>query len=113
MQRFLFFWTHSKLRSSTAKLEINVCCFHSFALRCFHICFKRYSTSWRICLRSVLKDAASFGGFVYEIVDTKRRWTDAEADCVTRGGHLASVTSEDEKDFLGVYVSDEYNCDGR
>ena len=63
--------------------------------------------------RSVTKDSlSSFGGLVYEIVDTKRSWTDAEADCVTRGGHLASVTSEDEKYFLRVYASEEYNCNG-
>ena len=60
-----------------------------------------------------LSVTATSGGFVYEIVDTKRSWADAEADCVTRGGHLASVKSEDEIDFLSVYVSDEYNCGGR
>ena len=64
-------------------------------------------------VHDLLEDTASFDGFVYEIIDVKRNWTDAEADCVSRGGHLASVTSQDEIDFLSVYVSDEYNCDGR
>ena len=35
-----------------------------------------------------------------ELVTDGLPWADAEADCVARGGHLASIHSEDENDIL-------------
>jgi hypothetical protein len=35
-----------------------------------------------------------------ELVTDGLPWADAEADCVARGGHLASIHSEDENDIM-------------
>jgi len=46
----------------------------------------------------------------YFFSPTKLNWENAEADCVTRGGHLASVHSKAEKDFiLSMYDPSKYD----
>ena len=36
----------------------------------------------------------------YELVDDVMSWPNAEQYCVDRGGHLASITSQEENDLL-------------
>ena len=44
-------------------------------------------------------------GLEYVIVkDSKKTWTDAQADCEQRGYNLTSVITEDEATFLKTYV---------
>ena len=36
----------------------------------------------------------------YRLFPTKKKWDDAETDCVIRGGHLVSITSNIENSFV-------------
>ena len=44
------------------------------------------------------------GSSCYIHVATKSSWAEAEQDCVSKGGHLASSLSEEENNFLGENV---------
>jgi hypothetical protein len=50
----------------------------------------------RVCLGG----AKPFEGSCYLLVGTSRTWADAEQDCKNKGGHLASVHSEEENTFI-------------
>ena len=41
-----------------------------------------------------------FGTHCYRYFDHQTTWSDAEATCVAEGGHLASIHSKDENDFI-------------
>ena len=41
-----------------------------------------------------------FNGYCYKLNQDTKSWGDAEAACQSEGGHLASIHSEDENDFL-------------
>ncbi len=41
-----------------------------------------------------------FDGHCYQLVANTATWTEAEEDCNTKGGHLASIHSEDENTFI-------------
>ena len=45
-------------------------------------------------------DAVEYNGHHYLYYNSHKNWKDAEAYCVENGGHLASVNSSGEKDFL-------------
>ena len=42
----------------------------------------------------------NFNGVDYYISNIAKNWQDAENDCINRGGHLTSVHSQAENDFL-------------
>ena len=42
----------------------------------------------------------NYDGHQYQIVETGMSWTDAEAYCENLGGHLATITSQGEQDFI-------------
>ena len=54
------------------------------------------------------KDIVKWDGYKYEIVTQRLPWQQAENYCVNRGGHLASITSQAEHDFLLSFTSEEY-----
>jgi len=39
-------------------------------------------------------------GHKYEIIDTKKTWSEAREDCEKRGGYLATITSNEENEFI-------------
>lgn len=45
-------------------------------------------------------DAVEFDGHYYKYFDSHMTWKDAEAYCVENGGHLVSVNSSEEQEFL-------------
>ena len=47
-----------------------------------------------------------FGGHCYQFHSTQLAWADAENDCKSKGGHMASIHSEDERVFV-------YNLSGK
>ena len=55
------------------------------------------------------KDAENrqaYGGHHYQLIDDgKLRWSEAKADCESRGGYLAVVTSAEEEAFIEELVS--------
>ena len=58
------------------------------------------------CSETVTRD-----GFVYnDVSDTPLDHTQAEQHCVEWGGHLASVASEQENEFLTDFASKSRNC---
>ncbi|MHC4501972.1 MAG: SUMF1/EgtB/PvdO family nonheme iron enzyme [Planctomycetota bacterium] len=46
-------------------------------------------------------DAARFGGHRYKLFTQKMNWHDAKAFCERAGGHLVTITSKEEQDFVG------------
>ena len=42
----------------------------------------------------------------YEVIVKKCSWTDANTDCIERGGHLVTITSEDEMDKICELAED-------
>ena len=57
-----------------------------------------------ICQRERIQavcTGALFGGHCYLLIETPtKNWQDAENDCILRGGHLASIHSKAEGDFI-------------
>ena len=43
-------------------------------------------------------------------VPERKRWTEAEADCVVRGGHLASIGGQKENDAVQSLCSEHRYC---
>ena len=55
-----------------------------------------------------------FNGFEYMDVREPRAYqAEAEQYCSDWGGHLASITSQTENEFLRKYTQFAYNCNGR
>lgn len=48
-------------------------------------------------------DAVTFNGHTYKIFEQALSWNDAKAYCESLGGHLVSITSQEEQDFLTAY----------
>ena len=56
----------------------------------------------------LIKETVQREGYEYDVVTTERYWHDAESYCIERGGHLASITSQEEQDFLLTYTTEVY-----
>lgn len=50
-------------------------------------------------------EARNFGGHTYQVFAGNRLWEDADAFCQRHGGHLVTITSEEEQKFLEEYLS--------
>ena len=48
-----------------------------------------------------------FDGHSYELVDLDLSWNDARAYCIEQGGHLVTITSPEEQDFLANNFYDQ------
>ena len=51
-----------------------------------------------------LKDAVCYNGHYYKVYNGQSSWEDAAAFCQSVGGHLATITSEEENTFLYDYL---------
>ena len=49
---------------------------------------------------SIPADAVKYGSHYYKAYDDPMSWTDAKVYCESLGGHLATVTSSEENDFI-------------
>jgi len=49
-------------------------------------------------------DWSKFGKSCYKLFKKNMKWVEAESHCIEQGGHLASVHSEQEKDFILALV---------
>lgn len=49
-------------------------------------------------------DAAEFNGHFYKIYDSSITWTKAKEECESLGGHLVTITSQAEQDFITEYI---------
>ena len=52
-------------------------------------------------------NAAMYGGHIYKIFDVKLSWFDAYAYCNNLGGHLVTITSEEEQTFVETYMNSQ------
>lgn len=52
-------------------------------------------------------EAALYDGRIYTIIDLKLSWFDAYEYCANLGGHLVTITSEDEQMFVETYMSSQ------
>lgn len=50
-------------------------------------------------------DVTYFNGHAYKLYDTSMTWTEAKEQCEALGGHLATITSNDEQQFIVSMVS--------
>ena len=59
-------------------------------------------------LESVPTDAVEFNGHYYYVynLDTVSTWEEAKEYCESQGGYLATITSQEEDDFLYSYITD-------
>lgn len=44
--------------------------------------------------------AQEFNGHYYQVITTELKWEQAELQCELKGGHLATITSQEEQDFI-------------
>ena len=49
-------------------------------------------------------EAIEFNGHFYQYCSEKTKWDTAKSKCQTRGGHLVSITSREENDFVARLV---------
>ena len=55
---------------------------------------------------SVLQDTKIFNGHHYKVFNAKLNWLDAKKICESMGGHLATITSDEEQEFISkTFVS--------
>src|SRR5699024_2711257 len=50
--------------------------------------------------QNIPQDAATFNGHSYYCYEEELSWKDAQNACETMGGHLATITSEEESMFI-------------
>jgi hypothetical protein len=53
-------------------------------------------------------DAASFGGHKYKVYDQDVSWHEAKKHCEKLGGHLATVASKEEHEFIMDLADGQY-----
>ena len=56
----------------------------------------------------LFKETVPREGYVYDVITTESSWQDAESYCEDNGGYLASITSQEEHDFLVTFTTEEY-----
>ncbi len=57
---------------------------------------------------TVPKITASFNGHVYAVYDVNFSWTSANSHCEKMGGHLVTINSQEEQQFLEQLIGDRY-----
>ena len=70
-----------------------------------HVTAPGYVATWRAVVNDTSKLPCpsawlSYKEFCYEIVEAEMTWTQAEADCQLRGGHLVQIDAPDVDQFL-------------
>lgn len=50
------------------------------------------------------KTSTAFNGHSYQVFELPMTWSEAKAYCENEGGHLATVTSSDEQDFITGFI---------
>jgi len=55
-------------------------------------------------IQSIPADAVEFNGHYYKAYDDYSSWVVAESLCEDRGGYLATITSQEENDFIFTYT---------
>jgi len=64
-------------------------------------CAPGYDGTWPSCSRCTVNG----GSKCFFVPDGRRNWKDAENECARQGGHLASINSAAENDFVyGLYI---------
>ena len=54
-------------------------------------------------------DAVYFNGHAYKIIAQTVTWTEAKTQCENMGGHLVTITSQEEQNFMNSFVQDKAN----
>ena len=54
-----------------------------------------------------LETAQKFNGHYYKLVNDSMYWSDANAACESQNGHLATITSQEEQDFIVGLIESE------
>ena len=53
-----------------------------------------------VSVEAVPRDAIKFRGHYYKIYNNETNWEEAADQCEEKGGHLATITSEEEQEFI-------------
>jgi len=59
----------------------------------------------------VSPEAEEFNGHYYEVINEGMYWTDAREVCEEKGGHLVTITSQEEEDFIEGLIEDNGSSD--
>lgn len=52
----------------------------------------------------ILADAVEFNGHYYKMYDSSMTWQEAKAECESLGGHLVTITSQEEQEFVQTLI---------
>ncbi|MFX0105897.1 MAG: lectin-like protein [Candidatus Hodarchaeota archaeon] len=58
------------------------------------------TTRYYVCEWEKEDDRVEYNGHEYKLITEEKSWSDAKIDCEAQGGHLATITSEGENDFI-------------
>jgi uncharacterized protein YraI len=58
------------------------------------------TTRYYVCEWEDEDDRVEYNGHEYKLITEENSWLDAKIDCESQGGHLVTITSEDENDFI-------------
>lgn len=56
---------------------------------------------------AIPNDASSYNGHKYKVYDTYYTWKEAKELCEITGGHLVTITSQKEQDFIGCLINNK------
>lgn len=62
----------------------------------------------KIVLKNVPDDVVYFNGHAYKVFEQPMKWEEAKVFCESFGGHLATITSQAENDFITTLLPDDY-----
>lgn len=66
--------------------------------------YKKASDNNPVGKPGTIDDAVCFNGHYYKVYNGQSSWEDAAAFCQSMGGHLATITSEEENTYLHDYL---------
>jgi GH25 family lysozyme M1 (1,4-beta-N-acetylmuramidase)/uncharacterized protein YraI len=58
------------------------------------------TTRYYVCEWEKEDDRVEYNGHEYKLFTEEKSWSDAKSDCEAQGGHLLTITSEGENDFI-------------
>ena len=81
--------------------------FHKAALAL--IMSSSFCLTYNVEASSVPSDASKYKGHYYKVYNRSLNWHDAKSYCENKGGHLVTITSLGEQDFVADLIAEDGN----